>query len=65
MTSSAGISTTPVTTYHEKMIGKTLYRVTSVYKGEIDLKQALEGLTVSKALRAAESGTAAEHICHG
>ena len=40
-----------VTTYHEKQIGKTLYRVTSVYKGEIELKKALEDLTVRKILR--------------
>ena len=40
-----------VTTYHEKQIGRTLYRVTSVYKGEIDLKKALEDLTVRKILR--------------
>jgi hypothetical protein len=42
---------TPVTTYHEKKIGSTLYRVTSVYKGEIDLGKALEDLTVRKILR--------------
>jgi len=41
----------PVTTYHEKKIGKTLYRVTSVYKGEFELGKALEDLTVRKILR--------------
>ena len=35
----------------EKQIGKTLYRVTSVYKGEIELKKALEGLAVRIILR--------------
>jgi len=40
----------PVTTYHEKKIGNTLYRVTSVYKGEIELGRALEELTVKKIL---------------
>jgi len=40
-----------VTTYHEKKIGKTLYRVTSVYKGEFELGKALEDLTVRKILR--------------
>lgn len=40
-----------ITTYREKQIGKTLYRVTSVYKGEIELKKALEDLTVRKILR--------------
>jgi len=39
------------TTYHERQIGKTLYRVTSVYKGEIELKKALEDLTIRKILR--------------
>ena len=41
----------PVTTYHEKKIGNTLYRVTSVYKGEIELGKAIEDLTVRKILR--------------
>ena len=40
----------PVTTYHEKKIGKCLYRVTSVYKGEVELGKALEDLTVKKIL---------------
>ena len=40
----------PVTTYHEREIGKTLYRVTSVYTGKIELKKALEDLTVQKIL---------------
>jgi hypothetical protein len=39
-------------TYKEKQIGKTLYRVTSVYKGEVDLQKALEDLTVRKILKA-------------
>jgi len=39
------------TEYHEVKIGKTLYRVTSVYLGEIDLGRALEDLTVRKILR--------------
>jgi hypothetical protein len=38
----------PVTTYHEKKITGTLYRVTSVYKGEVELGKALEDLTVKK-----------------
>lgn len=41
----------PVTTYHEKKIGNTLYRVTSVYKGEIELGKALEDLTVRRILQ--------------
>jgi hypothetical protein len=41
----------PVTTYHEEMINGTLYRVTSVYQGKIELGKALEELTVRKILR--------------
>ena len=44
-------SVEPVTTYHEKKIGRTLFRVTSVYKGEIELAKALEDLTIRKILR--------------
>jgi hypothetical protein len=55
MTSSADIQDNqvtkePVTTYHEKNINGTLYRVTSVYKGEVGLGKALEDLTVKKIL---------------
>ena len=55
MTSSAHIQPKqpqkePITTYHEKKINGTLYRVTSVYKGEIELGKALEDLTVKKIL---------------
>ena len=39
------------TTYHEVKIGKTLYRVTSVFKGEVKLKDALEDFAVRRALR--------------
>jgi hypothetical protein len=49
----------PVTTYHEKKIGKTLYRVTSVYKGEFELGKALRDLTVRKILRDENSITGA------
>lgn len=38
------------TTYYEKQIGKTLYHVTNIYKGEIELKKALEDLIVRKIL---------------
>ena len=41
----------PVTTYHEKKIGNTLYRITSIYKGEIDFAKAIEDLTIRKILR--------------
>jgi len=42
----------PITTYHEQKIGKTLYRVTSIYKGDFHLSKALEDLTVQKILQA-------------
>ena len=41
----------PVTAYHEETIKGTLYRVTSVYTGKIDLAKALEELTVRKILQ--------------
>jgi len=44
-------SVNQITTYHEKKIGKTLFRVTSVYTGKIDLKKALEDLIVRRILR--------------
>jgi hypothetical protein len=40
----------PVTTYIEKQIGKTLYRVTNIHKGEIDLGKTLEEIIVRKIL---------------
>lgn len=39
------------TSYRELQIGKVLYRVTSVYKGEINLKKALEDLAVHRVAR--------------
>jgi hypothetical protein len=41
----------PVITYHEEMIKGTLYRVTSVYQGKIELGKALEELTARKILQ--------------
>jgi len=41
----------PVTTYHEKKIDKTLYRITSVYLGRFELGKALDELIVKKILR--------------
>ena len=41
------------TTYHEVKVGRTLYRVTSIFKGEVDLGKALENLTVKKVLQTA------------
>ena len=45
------------TSYREVMIGNKIYRVTSVYKGEINLKDALEDLAVRRALRDALAET--------
>lgn len=45
------------TTYQEVKIGKTLYRVTSIYKGEINLKDALEDLAIRRVAREAMSGS--------
>ena len=41
----------PVTSYYEQKIGKNLFRVTNVYKGEFELGKALEDLIVRKILR--------------
>lgn len=49
-----------VTTYHEVMVGNTLFRVTSVYRGQVELRDALENLTVSKALRHSETAMEAQ-----
>ncbi|MCL2856757.1 MAG: hypothetical protein FWE19_03405 [Oscillospiraceae bacterium] len=46
----------PIIKYHEKKIGKTLYRVTSVHKCEVDLAKTLEDLTVRRVL-SCESST--------
>jgi hypothetical protein len=40
--------------YEEFQIGKTLYRVTSVFTGEIDLKSTLEDLIVKRVLQSGE-----------
>ena len=39
-----------VTTYHERKIRKTVYRITSIHRGEIDLAEALEALIVKRIL---------------
>lgn len=40
----------PETSYKEVVIGKTLYRVTSVFTGEKDLGKTLEQLAVRRAM---------------
>lgn len=44
---------------HEKKIGKTTYRVSSVYLGETDLKETLERLAVRKVLDEINTGAKA------
>ncbi|GFI50602.1 hypothetical protein IMSAGC020_01811 [Lachnospiraceae bacterium] len=41
---------TPSTSYKEVRIGKTIYRVTSVFTGEKDLGETLEQLAVRRAM---------------
>ena len=50
MTLTAKRPDEPVVTYHEEKIGKTLYRVTSVHKGEVNITRILEDLIVKKIL---------------
>lgn len=52
---AAQAASKPVTTYREKKIGDTLYRVTSEFQGKVDLKTALEDLTVRRVMREALS----------
>ena len=51
MNSTGKTTADSATAYFEKKIGKTLYRVTCVYKGEIDFAKAIEDLTIRKILR--------------
>ena len=37
--------------YHEAKIDKTLYRVTAVYKGEVELAKTVEDLIITRLLR--------------
>lgn len=39
------------TLHYEKKIDKTLYRVTNIYKGEIELHKAIEELIIQKVLK--------------
>ena len=41
--------TTPISSYKEVRIGKTIYRVTSFFSGEKDLGKTLEQLAVRRA----------------
>lgn len=48
----------PLTTYKEVKMGKTIYRVTSVFLGEKDLGKTLEDLAISKAMTDIRAGAA-------
>ena len=48
--------TAPTTTYRERKIGNTTFRITSVYLGEKDLKTTLEQLTVKRVLAELSTG---------
>ncbi len=53
----------PVASYKEIRIGKTLYRVTSVFSGEKDLGRTLEQLAVRRAMTELDAPAAAQP-CH-
>jgi len=50
------------TSYKEVQIGKTLYRVTSVFTGEKDLGQTLEQLAVRRAMAELAPAPPTEHL---
>lgn len=52
----------PSASYKEVRIGKTIYRVTSVFSGEKDLARTLEQLAVRRAMSEPEPATA--QSCH-
>jgi hypothetical protein len=47
-----------MTTYHEMKMGKTLYCITSEYKGETDLGKTLEDIIIQRIIN--ESNTITE-----
>ena len=53
------IPASAVTSYKEVKIGKTLYRVTSVFLGEKNLGESLEQLAVRKAMTDIKAGCTA------
>lgn len=56
MTEQKKTGTVPTTTYREMKIGNTIFRITSVYLGQKDLKTTLEQLTVKRVLAELSSG---------
>lgn len=53
----AEIPENATTSYREVRIGKTIYRVTSVFLGEKDLGKTLEQLAIRKAMTDIKAGT--------
>lgn len=53
---------TPITSYKEVKIGKTIYRVTSFFSGEKELGKTLEQLAVRRAM--SEVSTPAGYSAH-
>lgn len=53
----------PFASYKEVRIGKTLYRVTSVFSGEKDLARTLEQLAMRRAMTELDAPAAAQP-CH-
>ena len=47
------------TSYKEVKVGKTIYRITSVFLGEKDLGKTLEQLAIRKAMTDIKSGAVA------
>ena len=52
---------TPITSYKEVKIGKTIYRVTSFFSGEKELGKTLEQLAVRRAMSEVSTPAAALH----
>lgn len=54
----------PVASYKEVRIGKTLYRVTSVFSGEKDLGRTLEQLAVRRAMTELDAPALRSPVTH-
>lgn len=54
----------PVASYKEIRIGKTLYRVTSVFSGEKDLGRTLEQLAVRRAMTELDAPAPCSPVTH-
>ncbi len=58
MQKTSMLSKEPVTSYKEVKIGRTVYRVTSVFSGEKDLGKTLEELVIRRAMEELAASTA-------